>query len=249
MSRMMIDDHVWSKLAPILKSLRIHYSEIKTRLFIEAILYRMRVGCQWRDLPKEFGKWPSIFSKFNRWSERGYWRIVFENLKEVDSEWVFIDSTTCKAHKQASNIKNKKQEAIGKSVGGNTTKIHALCDSNGNMADFILTGGNVHDSKATPELIKNLEAEYFIADRAYHSKAIRAELESKNIQAVIPIKSNSKNKENIGFDSYLYKLRHLVENFFARIKEWKGIDTRYEKLKRNYAAMIELGCAYLWSKI
>ena len=127
--------------------------------------------------------------------------------------------------------------------------IHALCDSNGNMIDFILTGGNVHDSKPTPELIKNLEADYFIADKAYHSKAIRDDLKKRGIQAIIPVKSNSKNKENIGFDKYLYKLRHIVENFFARMKEWRSINTRFERLKRNYAAMIEIGCAYLWSKI
>ena len=151
MSRMMIDDHVWSRLVPILKSLRIHYSERKTRLFIEAILYKMRVGCPWRDLPEKFGNHSTIFNKFNRWSERGLWRVIFESLKEVDSEWVFIDSTACVAHKQACCSKNKEQEAIGKSVGGHTTKIHALCDSNGNMIDFVLTGGNVHDSKPTPD--------------------------------------------------------------------------------------------------
>ena len=151
---------------------------------------------------------------------------------------------------QASRISDAKEQAIGESVGGNTTKIHALCDSNGNMIDFILTGGNVHDSKPTPELIKNLEeADYFIADKAYHSKTIRDDLKKKGIQAIIPVKSNSKNKENIGFDTYLYKLRHIVENFFARIKEWRSINTRFERLKRNYAAMIEIGCAYLWSKI
>ena len=69
------------------------------------------------------------------------------------------------------------------------------------------------------------------------------------ILLLVQVKSNSKNKENIGFDKYLYKLRHIVENFFARIKEWRSINTRFERLKRNYAAMIELGCAYLWSKI
>lgn len=249
MSRLMINDHAWSKLAPVLKNFRIHFNSSKVRLFLEAVLYRMRVGCPWRDLPKDFGNYSSVFNKFNRWSKKGFWVKIFEALKDVDNEWVFVDSTTCKAHKQACCIKDKKYEAIGKSVGGHTTKIHAFCDSHGNLITFTLTGGNTHDAKPVIEMIEDLDAEHFVADKAYHSEPIRKKLREKEIKDVIPIKSNSKDKTNSNFDSFIYRHRHLVENFFCRIKEWRSISTRFEKSKRNYEALIYLGAAYLWCKI
>ena len=123
------------------------------------------------------------------------------------------------AHKHACGAASKEDEAIGKSVGGHTTKIHALCDSHGNLMDFVLTGGNVHDSKPAPGLIETLEAQNFIADKAYHSTVIRSALADKNISDIIPVKSNSLDQSNKNFDSHLYKIRHLIENFFCRIKE------------------------------
>ena len=185
MSRTMLDDHGWSRLAPILKTLRIHYSERKLRLFIEAVLHKMRTGCPWRDLPKKFGSHSTVFNKFNRWSEKGHWRKTFEALREVDPEWTFLDSTACCAHTQASRISDANEQAIGKSVGGNTTKIHALCDANGNLIDFVLTGGNVHDSKVAPELIEKHDLECFVADKAYHSSKIRDVLKKKGTPPVV----------------------------------------------------------------
>lgn len=248
MPRMMITEHVWSRLAFALKKLKIHFSN-KLRLFIEAVLWKLRTGVPWRDLPEEFGPYSTVFNKFNRWSQKGFWQEIFYCLRDdVDNEWNFIDASFVRVHQHASGARGNKEEATGKSAGGNTTKIHMLCDSHGNAIDFILTGGQVHDSKKARELIDMSEGESLIADKAYHSKEIRVQAEKKEMRVVIPVKSNSKDKSNPSFDSYLYKLRHIVENLFARLKRFRSIATRYDKTKINFASTLYLACAYEWAK-
>jgi transposase len=245
----MIDDNVWARLAEILKKCRIHFSQ-KIRHFIEAILWKFRTGIPWRDLPKYFGPYSSIFNKFNLWSKRGIWKKLNLDLHcDIDNEWNFIDATIVKVHQHASGAAGGRDQAIGKSVAGNTTKVHALVDAYGNPLEFILSGGEVHDSQKAPELIALCEAEVLAADKAYHDKKIRAQAAEKNIQLVIPVKKNSLDQSNPTFDSHIYKLRHLVENFFARIKHFRAIATRYDKTKRNYESGLNLVCAYIWSKI
>lgn len=92
------------------------------------------------------------------------------------------------------------------------------------------------------------EAAHFIADKGYDSEAIREQARQAGMNPVIPRKSNSK-KPNAKFDSYLYKLRHLVENLFARLKHFRSIATGFEKLARNYKSMLFLACPMIWVKL
>lgn len=247
--RLTIDDQVWSKLEKVLKNFRIHFSKF-TRNFIDAVLWKFRTGIPWRDMPKYFGPYSSIFNKFNRWSKREIWKKLHHALHiDIDNEWNFLDATIVRVHQHASGAAGKKDEAIGKSVGGFTTKIHALVDAHGNPLEFVLSGGQVHDSVKASELIELSDAEILVADKAYHDQKIRDQASKKNIRTVIPVKKNSTDKSNPEFDSEIYKLRHLVENFFARIKHFRAIATRYDKTKRNYESGLHLACAYIWSKI
>jgi transposase len=78
------------------------------RLFVEAVLYRLRVGIAWRDLPPCFGNWHRVDVRFNRWSKRGVWHKVFEQLaKEPDNEYALIDSTIARAHRSAAGARKK----------------------------------------------------------------------------------------------------------------------------------------------
>lgn len=123
------------------------------------------------------------------------------------------------------------------------------CDAHGNPIDFEITGGEVHDVKAAPEIIRKLEsAEQFVGDKGYDSEEIREQVRAKGINPVIPRKSNSK-KPNPEFDSFLYKMRHLVENLFARLKHYRSIATRFEKLARNYKSLVYLACSIIWIKV
>ncbi len=171
---------------------------------------------------------------------------VFRSLRhDPDLEWEFIDGSIVKAQ-HSTSARTDDDEGIGKSVAGNTTKIHMAVDSYGLPIEFYITGGEVHDSKAAPTLIHMLpSADYIIADRGYDSEALREQIRDKNTIPVIPRKKNSR-VGNDDIDWCLYKYRHLVENFFGRLKQYRGVATRYDKLKRNYESTLALACSIIW---
>lgn len=176
-------------------------------------------------------------------------KIFFILRGEIDQEWVFIDGSYIRAHQHASGARHGEERAIGRSRGGNTTKIHIAADAHGNPIDFEITGGEVHDVQIASKLIEKVEqAEVVVANKGYDSENIRDMICLSGAQPVIPRKSNS-TKPNPQFDSFLYKLRHLVENLFARLKHFRSIATRFEKLARNYKAMVYLGCSFVWLKL
>lgn len=223
------------------------YHKPNLRETVEGMLYRMRVGCPWRDLPKEFGCWNSIFQKFNRWSLKGKLMLLFKTLvQEPDLEWEFIDGSIVKAHQHSAGAATEENQAIGKSKGGNTTKIHMAVDAYGLAIDFEITGGEVHDCRIAPEFIEKLpKAAFTIADKGYDSEEVREVIRNKSSVPIIPRKNNSKTG-NADIDWSLYKYRHLVENLFARIKHFRGLSTRFDKLKRNYVSVVAMACALLW---
>ncbi|MBS0286451.1 MAG: IS5 family transposase [Proteobacteria bacterium] len=246
MARRMLADELWSKLKRILRQHRI-YNKPFLRDMVEGMLYRMRVGCPWRDLPEEFGRWSTIFQKFNRWSAKNKLMMIFKMLvDEPDLEWEFIDASIVKAHQHSSGAASNDEQGIGKSVAGNTTKIHIAADAYGLPIDFIITGGEVHDCKNAIEFISKLPiSEYLIADKGYDNEALREHARKKLSIPIIPRKHNSL-MGNSDIDWSLYKYRHLVENLFARLKHFRAIATRYDKLKRNFASMLAMACFYLW---
>jgi transposase len=246
MTRLMLTDELWSKLRIIMLEHGI-YDKLHLRKTVEGILYRMRTGLPWRDLPSIFGKWISIYQQFNRWSNKNKLIRIFKSLVVCpDLEWEFIDGTLVKAHQHSSGAASKEDQAIGKSVAGNTTKIHMAVEACGLPIDFKITGGEVHDCKIAPEFFAQLpDADRMIADKGYDSEALRDQIRARGSIPVIPRKNNS-TIGNDDMDWGLYKYRHLVENCFARIKHFRAIATRYDKLKRNYASMVAVACGFMW---
>jgi len=246
MPRLMLTDEHWSKLRSIMREHGI-YDKPTLRKTVEGILYRMRTGLPWRDLPSFFGVWISIYQQFNRWSSKNKLTGIFKSLvQEPDLEWEFIDGSIVKAHQHSTGAVGADDQAIGKSVAGNTTKIHLAADAHGLPIDFVITGGEVHDCKVAPEFIAQLpSAAYTIADKGYDSEELRELIREKSSTPIIPRKSNS-TIGNDDIDWGLYKYRHLVENIFARIKHFRAIATRYDKLKRNYESMVALACGSMW---
>src|ERR1700738_3940462 len=154
MARLMLTDELWSKLRIIMRQHGI-YDKPNLRMMIEGMLYRMRVGCPWRDLPSVFGFWNSIYQKFNRWSSKNKLMSIFKSLiDDPDIEWNFIDGSIVKAHQHSTGAAGTANQAIGKSRGGNSTKIHMVVDGYGLPLEFEITGGEVHDCKVAPELIE-----------------------------------------------------------------------------------------------
>ncbi|WP_419569594.1 IS5 family transposase [Rheinheimera sp.] len=247
MPRTMLTDEHWSTLNRLMLKTGRVYDKPEYRNTFEGILYRMRVGCPWRDLPEYFGDWSAIYRRFHLWSKKGILMQLFTELKQqVDLEWKFIDGSIVKAHQHATGACSDEHQAVGKSRDGNTTKIHMAVDSCGLPIDFIVTGGEVHDSKAALELLEKLpDAEHVIGDKGYDSEKVRELVRKKNGVPIIPRKRNSK-VGNGDMDWCLYKYRHLVENVFARLKHYRAVATRYDKLVRNYASTVALACCMLW---
>jgi transposase len=170
----------------------------------------------------------------------------FELRGEIDSEWVFLDGSYVRAHQHASGARIGEERAIGKSRGGPTTKLHVAADAHGNPIDFEVTGGEVHDAKVADKVLEKIAtAEHLVADKGYDSETIREQARKQGMNPVIPRKSNSR-KPNPEFDSHLYKLRHLVENLFAKLKHYRSIATRFEKLARNFKSIAYLACTMIW---
>jgi transposase len=140
--------------------------------------------------------------------------------------------------------KKKGTQAIGVSRGGLNTKIHAVCDALGNPLRFKLTPGNASDTPELIGLIEGLPGQELLADKAYDSDAIVQGATDKGMEIVIAPKANRKEKRV--FDKLKYRARHLIENLFQRMKIYRRVATRYEKLDTRYLSVIHLIGAMKW---
>lgn len=172
---------------------------------------------------------------------------MFKSLvQEPGLEWEFIDGSIVSAHQHGCGAGGSDDQAIGNSRGGNSTKIQLAVDSYGLPIEFEITAGQINDGTIALILIDKLPpTSAIVADKGYDSEAIRDQIQAKGAIAIIPKKVNS-TKGNEDMDWCLYKYRHLVENAFARLKHYRSIATRYDKLKRNYRSSVALACAMWW---
>lgn len=125
-----------------------------------------------------------------------------------------------------------------------STKIHAAVDALGNPVRLILTEGQSSDYTKAEELITGFQADYVIADKGYDSDSFVIAINNSDAKAVIPPRSNRKKMRE--YDIELYKERNLVERFFQKLKHYRRIATRYERLGRNYLAMLVLVSTVIW---
>lgn len=249
MIRLYLPPVIYKKIEEKLEQIGVYKTD-NLKLFIEAIIWRIRTGIPWRDLPDFFGPWKTIYNRFNAWSECGIWEeLECAFLKEPDLEWLFIDGSYVKAHQHASGSREDESEkTIGLSRGGNTTKIHAAVDAHGNPVKILITAGNIHDTTMLPEFLDVIkDTDNVICDKGYDSKKNRELIESAGSCPQIPLRKGSVS-DNSEFDKSLYGHRHLVENFFARIKHFRAVATRYDKLTRNFSAVISIASMLVWLK-
>src|SRR5450631_2924253 len=142
--------------------------------------------------------------------------------------------------------KGTQSQAIGRSKGGMTTKILALTDALGNLVRFVLLPGQRFDTVGVPPLIEGLSFGALIADKAFDSNAIIADLNERG--AKIVISQHPRRALTLPLDKEMYKWRHLIENFFCKLKEFKRIAMRAEKTDQSFKAMIYLAAAIINSR-
>ena len=249
MIRVMLPDDQWEVLRLLLLEAGVYDIE-DLRLRFEGVIYRARVGSPWRDLPAFFGPWKTVYNWYNRNSKNEKLHQLFYLAQnEPDNDWNSMDGSYVPVQQSGTGARGKSPEkqAIGKSRAGNTTKVHALVDAQGLPLHLVITPGNVSDFKVGPELIDFCSADAIVADKGYDSQAMRKRACDQGIRAVIPLRKGSK-KKNPSFDGCLYYHRHKVENFFGRIKSFRAVSTRYDKLKRNFFSCLSIVCALMWVK-
>ena len=127
-----------------------------------------------------------------------------------------------------------------------TTKIHAVVDALGNPVRLLLTGGQTHDSVPARKLLSGIIAEYVLADKAYDTDSLLVDVENRGITAVIPPRRNRRVQRE--YDKHLYKERHLIECFFCKLKEFRRVASRYEKLGSTFLAMVTIAACLIWMR-
>ena len=138
------------------------------------------------------------------------------------------------------------EQALGRSRGGFSTKIHIGVDALGNPLRLRLTAGQAHDITEADRLIAGLTFERLIADRGYDADPFRTKITECGAETVIPGRSNR--RKTCTYDKHLYKERHLVECFINKIKHYRRIFSRYDKLASRYLGFLSFVSALIWLK-
>lgn len=273
-------DLQWKRIEPILPPQKpvVGRPNNDHRITINGILWILRTGAPWRDLPERYGPWGTVSGRFYRWRKQGQWQRIFQTLQrqadthgKINWEIHFVDGSVVRAHQHAAGAKRgtldpnselsaieqvQQREALGWSKGGFSTKIHLRCDGNGLPMTFLLTVGERHEAVVFEQLMEQgavqregvgrprLRPRRVSGDKGYSSRKIRLYLRRRGIRYTIPRKSN----EHRGgkFDKSLYRLRNQVERCFNRLKQFRRIATRYEKMAENYLAMLTLASIIMW---
>ncbi|KTD64500.1 IS5 family transposase [Legionella spiritensis] len=245
-----ISEQVWNRLYSFLRGIKgLHTQEEKRlRRFIEGIWYILRTGCQWRLLPDYYGHWRQVHRRYKAWSDRGIWSELMCSVSDIDDQAVMIDATIVRAHACASGYSKQGNEAqaLGRSKGGFTTKIHAVVDGLGNPIRFTLTGGHRNDITQAAELLKEQRNTLVLADKGYDSQPFISSLKSHNCCPVIPSRKHVKCPRKI--DNEVYKERFLIETFFSKIKHFRRVFSRFDKTISAFLGFIHFAGALIWMR-
>ncbi|MFC7436631.1 IS5 family transposase [Hydrogenophaga bisanensis] len=213
---------------------------------VNAILYVAEHGCKWRGLPKRFGNWHTIYTRMNRWTKAGVLDRMFEELQRaqvvrIKIEAVSLDSTSIKVHPDGTGAPKKNgPQAIGKSRGGWSTKIHMVAADARTAVTFCLSPGQAHDAPEGRRLLSSLgptsRPVHLLMDRAYEGNETRQlALDLGFIPVVPPMKTRIEPWE---YDREMYKRRNEVERLFRRLKGYRRIFSRFEKLDLMFLGFI-----------
>ncbi|MET7847135.1 IS5 family transposase [Streptomyces avermitilis] len=259
------------------------------RMVINGILFRLRTGVPWRDLPSRFGKWQTIYDRHRRWSADGTREMVFRAVQaEADAEgridWsvVSVDSTVCRAHQHAAGARrrapfvpgrrrrpaqHRPDEALGRSRGGFTSKIHLASEGGRRPLAFVITPGQWGDAPQMIEVLARIRVsrpggghprtrpEHLCADRAYSSRRNRRYLRRRQIKHTIPEPANQKANRRrrgssggrpTGFDRGRYARRNEVERTINTLKAFRAVAMRFDKRAYVFHGTVTVAAIRLW---
>ena len=237
------------------------------REILDGIVWILRTGAPWRDLPSEFGPWATVWDLFDTWNRDGRLETILSRLRAagidaglVDRELWCIDGTIVRAARcAAGGGKNDDPEepadhALGRSRGGFSTKIHVLCDGHGHPLHFHLTPGQAHETTGLVPLLESVEERVIdgdgepiawpvalAGDTGYRADWIDDYWLEQGIKPVIPSKENEDREARaVEFDRDAYRRRSIVECLIGRLKECRRICSRFEKTAKDFGGMIKV---------
>lgn len=249
--RYALTDRQWEQIAPFLPPERTGKRGRplnNNRSMLNAMIWIARSGSPWRDLPDYYDSWKSVYSRFRKWINNGLLDKIFR-LLAMDAELseVSLDASIVRAHQHSAGArKDGLPNEIGHSRGGPSTKIHAAVDAYGYPLYIMLSEGQRNDiNYAVPVLEHiNLKGSSVPADRGYDSNKLIDYVYSRGGEPTIPSRKNAKFQRHC--DWQLYKERHLVEKFFFKLKAYRRIATRYDKLASTYLGFICIASILIW---
>lgn len=142
------------------------------------------------------------------------------------------------------SAKKHGEQSLGRSRGGHSTKIHLATDALGNAIRFIVTGGERNDITQAEALIENLFPEYVLADKGYDADKFVLLLKKRNAKVIIPSRLNRRIQRVIDLD--LYKERHLIECCIGKLKHFRRVFSRFDKLAKNYLSFVQFASTIIW---
>ncbi|MFE0928958.1 IS5 family transposase [Streptomyces mutabilis] len=214
-----LTDQEWELLAPLIPRAVTGRPRVSDRQVINGMIYKIRTGISWRDLPVRYGPWQTVHTRFRRYAIDGVFTRALQQIQARadaagDIDWlVQIDSTIVRAHQHAaatgrkggsSGRTNRNDHALGRSRGGLTTKVHLACDGKGRPLALLVTPGQRHDSVCARILLERIRVprsgfgrprcrpDQVIADKAYSSRGFRAYLRRRGIAHTIPEKADQR---------------------------------------------------------
>jgi transposase len=212
MNRHELTDAQWARVEPLLPPLhsgrpgRPYHDH---RRILNGLLWLAKTDVPWRDLPERFGPWKTVANRFYRWRRAGLWqRVLNALLWQADQcgalDWTmhFIDSTSIRVHQHGAGARGGAEEAVGRSRGGRTTKIHVRADGQGRPVALLLSAGHRHDTTAFVSLLQaggvkrigrgrpRSRPHQIVADKAYTSQDVRRYCRQHGINATIPTRRN-----------------------------------------------------------
>ena len=195
-----------------------------------------RTGAPWRDLPREFGPWSSVYTRWRHWSRAGIWRRMVRSLcRQAKGRLRLLDCSHVKLHEHGANpAGGQAAQAIGRTKGGLNTKVAALVDTAGRVVALDLAAGPRNDEYAVLPLLPAARGRWLVADRGFDPDVFRARLVRQRIRAGSP--SLPSRRRALPCHRGFYRLRRNVENCFCRLKHFRRIATRYEKLAETFRA-------------
>ncbi len=240
-----LSDAQWDRLRPLLPNKPRGVPRVDDRRVISGIVQALRSGGRWIDVPAVYGPRKTLYNRFVRWSAKGVWEEVFRALAAAGGPPC---RDAARQHtREGTSVRGRRKggrqaQAIGISRGGRTTKIHALTDAAGRPLRFLLTVGQAADCRAAGTLLQAIPADALVmADRAYDTDAIRRQIQEQGGVPNIPSKRNRRWKAC--FSRVLYRGRNAIERMFCRLKDYRRIATRYDKLATNFLGAIHLAAA------